>query len=193
MKRTCFLVLILEGLVGFHRTVLLSFFGISGWGIDWNYCDVEWLALGMSWDHSVVFEIATKVDFLVAQWLRLCVPVAHSVGSIPSLGRSHMPLWSRKGGRKNIWRRKWQPTPVFLPGESHRQRSLAGYSPRGCKESDMTKRLHFHFHFHCILDSFVDYDGYSISSKGFLPTLWWLLHFFQGILAHSSRYNDHLN
>ena len=28
------------------------------------------------------------------------------------------------------WRRKWQPTPVFLPGESHGQRSLAGYSPR---------------------------------------------------------------
>ena len=34
------------------------------------------------------------------------------------------------------WRRKWQPTPVFLPGESHGQRSLAGYSPWGCKESD---------------------------------------------------------
>ena len=31
------------------------------------------------------------------------------------------------------WRRKWQPTPVFLPGESHGQRSLAGYSPQGCK------------------------------------------------------------
>ena len=31
----------------------------------------------------------------------------------------------------NSWRRKWQPTPVFLPGESHRQRSLAGYSPWG--------------------------------------------------------------
>ena len=31
------------------------------------------------------------------------------------------------------WRRKWQPTPVFLPGESHRQRSLAGYSPWGHK------------------------------------------------------------
>ena len=29
------------------------------------------------------------------------------------------------------WRRKWQPTPVFLPGESHGQRSLAGYSPQG--------------------------------------------------------------
>ena len=36
------------------------------------------------------------------------------------------------------WRRKWQPTPVFLPGKSHGQRRLAGYGPRGCKESDMT-------------------------------------------------------
>ena len=43
------------------------------------------------------------------------------------------------------WRRKWQPTPVFLPGESHGQRSLEGYSPRGCKESDTTEGLHFHF------------------------------------------------
>ena len=39
---------------------------------------------------------------------------------------------------KSPWRRAWQPTPVFLPGESHGQRSLAGYSPRGRKESDVT-------------------------------------------------------
>ena len=37
------------------------------------------------------------------------------------------------------WRRKWQPTPVFLPGEFHGQRSLADYSPWGSKKSDMTK------------------------------------------------------
>ena len=37
------------------------------------------------------------------------------------------------------WRRKWQPTPVFLPGQSHGQRNLAGYSPWGHKESDMTE------------------------------------------------------
>ena len=46
------------------------------------------------------------------------------------------------------WRREWQPTPVFLPGESRGQRSLARYSPWGCKESDMTERStlsHFHF------------------------------------------------
>ena len=38
--------------------------------------------------------------------------------------------------RKIPWRREWQPTPVFLPGEFHGQKSLAGYSPRNCKESD---------------------------------------------------------
>ena len=43
------------------------------------------------------------------------------------------------------WRRKWQPTPVFLLGESHGRRSLVGYSPRGRKESDTTERLHFHW------------------------------------------------
>ena len=36
------------------------------------------------------------------------------------------------------WKRAWQPTPLFLPGESHGQRSLEGYSPWGCKESEMT-------------------------------------------------------
>ena len=39
------------------------------------------------------------------------------------------------------WRRKWQLTSVFLPRESHGQRSLAGYSPKGCKEEDTTELL----------------------------------------------------
>ena len=41
--------------------------------------------------------------------------------------------------RKISWRRKWKPSPVFLSGESHAQRSLLSYSPRGQKESDMTE------------------------------------------------------
>ena len=41
------------------------------------------------------------------------------------------------------WRRKWQPSPGLLPGKSHGRRSLVGYSPSGCKESDTTERLHF--------------------------------------------------
>ena len=39
------------------------------------------------------------------------------------------------------WRRKWQPIPVFLPGKSHGQRNLVGYSPRGHEGSDKTERL----------------------------------------------------
>ena len=75
-------MLVLEGLVGLDGTVQLQLFGVSGWGIDLDYCDMEWFALEMNRDHSVVFETAPK---------------------------------------------------------------------------------------YCILDSFVDYEGYSISSKKFLP------------------------
>ena len=84
MKRTSLLGVSLKGLVGLHRTVNFSFFSITGWGIDLDYCDIEWFTLERNRDHSVVIEIASKC---------------------------------------------------------------------------------------CILDSFVDHDGYSISSKGFLPTV----------------------
>ena len=51
-----------------------------------------------------------------------------------------------KNDVKILWRRKWHPTPVLLPGKSHGWRSLVGYSPWGRKESDTTERLHFHFY-----------------------------------------------
>ena len=41
--------------------------------------------------------------------------------------------------RNICWRRKWQPTPVFVPGESHGRRSVVGYNPWGHKESDTTE------------------------------------------------------
>ena len=47
-------------------------------------------------------------------------------------------------------RRQWHPTPVLLSGKSHGWRSLVGYSPWGCWESDTTERLHFHFSLLCI-------------------------------------------
>ena len=43
---------------------------------------------------------------------------------------------------KILWRRKWQPTPAFMPGIFHGRRSLAGYSPWGCKEPDVTEHVH---------------------------------------------------
>ena len=77
-------MLILEVLVGLHRTVQLELFSVTGQGIDLDYHNIEWFALEMNRDHSVIFEIASR---------------------------------------------------------------------------------------YCISDSFVDYDGYSISSKGFFPTI----------------------
>ena len=50
----------------------------------------------------------------------------------------------------NVQRRRWHPTPVLLPGNSHGRRSLVGCSPWGREESDTTERLHFHFSLSCI-------------------------------------------
>ena len=58
-------------------------------------------------------------------------------------GRSRFNPWDGKIS----WKRKWQPTPVFLPGKSHGQRSMVDYSPWCHKESDTTERLHFQFFF----------------------------------------------
>ena len=61
--------------------------------------------------------------------------------------RSHKRYEFNPWVRKILWRRKWQPTLVFLPGESSGQRSLAGYSPRGHKDSDTTEAIqHSHMY-----------------------------------------------
>ena len=60
-------MLILNSLVGLHRTVQLQLLQ-PGWGIGLDYCDIEWFALKTNRDHSVVFEIASKYcisDFFV--------------------------------------------------------------------------------------------------------------------------------
>ena len=77
-------MLVLKGLVGLIELFNISFFSITGWGIELDYGDIEWFALETNRDHSIIFEIASK---------------------------------------------------------------------------------------YCISDSFVDHDGYSISSEGFLPAV----------------------
>ena len=52
---------------------------------------------------------------------------------------------------QEIQRRKWQPTPVFLPRKSHGRRSLMGYSPWSLKESDITEHTHTHTHTHTFI------------------------------------------
>ena len=68
---------------------------------------------------------------------------------LPSFpGDSHSKESACNGGdgfdpwvRKIPWRREWLPIPVFLPREFHGQKSLVGYRPWGCKESDMIEQL----------------------------------------------------
>jgi len=64
--------------------------------------------------------------------------------SVSSASRPRFNPWVGK----IPWRRKWQPTPVFLPGELHEQRSLVGYSPWHCKELDVTDQLTLSLFFH---------------------------------------------
>ena len=69
--------------------------------------------------------------------------MAQMVKNLPQCRRSRFSLWVREFP----WRRAWQSTPVFLPGQSKGQRSLVGYSLWDRKELDMTERLNFHFYF----------------------------------------------
>ena len=60
------------------------------------------------------------------------------VKNLPSNAGEARDMGSILGSRKIPWKRKWQPTPVFLPGKPLGQRSLVGYSPWGCKGSNTT-------------------------------------------------------
>ena len=57
-------MLVLGSLLDLHKTDQLQLFDICGWGIDLDYCDVEWFALEVNRDHSVVFETAPKYRIL---------------------------------------------------------------------------------------------------------------------------------
>ena len=70
--------------------------------------------------------------------------VAQTVKSLPAMQETGFTPWVGK----IPWRREWQPTPVFLPGESHGQRNVLGYRPWGCKESNPTEQLTYtHIYF----------------------------------------------
>ena len=65
--------------------------------------------------------------------------VAQRVNHLPTMWET----WVQSLGQEDTLEKEWQPTPVLLPGKSHEQRSLVGYSPQGCKESDMIELFHF--------------------------------------------------
>ena len=75
--------------------------------------------------------LKSYIDFSGSSVIKNPPANAGNVGSIP-------------GSRRSPGEGKWQPTAVFLPGKSHGQRSLMGYTPWSRKESDMTERLSTH-------------------------------------------------
>ena len=89
--------------------------------------------------------------------------------------------------RKIPWRRAWQPSPVFLPGKSHRQKSLAGYSPGGQKSQDTNEQLSIAQQRQIIegeieVYTYAETQGGKMCSKCTEPrkTLW--IHWLQGLL-----------
>ena len=72
MQRISFLMLVLEGLVGLHRTIqlqLLSFFSITGQSMDLDYCNIGWFVLEMNRDHFVIFEIAYSWNICICMFI----------------------------------------------------------------------------------------------------------------------------
>ena len=96
-------------------------------------------------------------------WWAAIYGVAQSQTRLKRLSSSSRRCWKL---RFDPWvgmilrKRKWQLTPVFLPGESHGQRSLAGYSPWGSKESDTTEHTCTDIHVYLFCFKFFSYLSY---------------------------------
>ena len=99
------------------------------------------------------------------------------------IGLQYRRPWFDPWVRKSPWRKKWQPTPVFSPGEFHGQRSLVGCSPSGHKELDTTEWLTLKIYLLtlscCILkDDSLQGDGQPCSHPGVRSPRWelpWIL------------------
>ena len=75
--------------------------------------------------------------------------MAQMVKNLPAMRRPGLDPW----GRKIPWRKEWLPTPVFLPGEFHGQRSLVGYGQSmGSQSQTRLSDYNFHFFFSCEME-----------------------------------------
>ena len=92
--------------------------------------------------------------------------VGQKVNNLPSCRRPRFNPWVGK----MPWRRKWQPTPVYLPREFHGQRSLES-CPRGCKESDTTEKLKHTFLAISTLTSMQDLQGNWRIKRKMMPKI----------------------
>ena len=108
--------------------------------------NVSPLILSPSWESSQNSGLASEMKEKELMWLLFCSPPSHT-GGFPGVASGKEPACQCRRHKNcgfDPWvgkipqRRKWKPTPVFLPGESHGQRRLAGYRPWDHRESAMT-------------------------------------------------------
>ena len=95
---------------------------------------LEWDASAFSFLHLGLINISHTLIYLIVFYTYLANPQVHSGKESACQCRRYKRCGFDPWVGKIPWRRKWQPSLVFLPGESHGQRSLVGYGPRGCKE-----------------------------------------------------------
>ena len=88
---------------------------------------------------SIISEDVLVFELKMASCFAGASLVAQRLKRLPGMRETQV----RSLGWEDPLEKKWQPTPVLLPGESHGGRSLVGYNPWGHKESDTTERLHF--------------------------------------------------
>ena len=118
-----------------QKTKIMAFNPITSWEIDGEPVrDFFWWGKGAP--ESLQMVTAVQRRFLLGR---------KTMTNLDSILKSRDIALPTKVHLVKARRRQWHPTPVLLPGKSHGQRSLAGYSSWGCEESDMTEELHFHF------------------------------------------------
>ena len=105
----------------FHANIYFTYFTRVCSCPSWNFCP----------QGAIIFHMLRVGTWEALLWW------PSSKESSCQCRRCKFSLWVTK----IPWRRKWQPTPVFLPGEFHGQRSLVGYSPWSRKKSDMTEAI----------------------------------------------------
>ena len=142
-----------------HWTLPEPFSQITSWILlscfhhSWRTCNQHsgckqlWGCLHRShWTHTP----RERDGFPASMYMDRAFLVAQTVKNLPAIQET----WIYPSVRKIPWRREWQSTPVFLPGEASGQKSLVGYSLWNCKELDTTSNKHTHTnpHIHtCIL------------------------------------------
>ena len=122
--------------------------------ISWRFCSFFFILFSLCSSVCIIFcwSVYTFADsffhcnFLLSPFSELLILVIILLGLPWWLRQLRICLQCRRPRfnpwvRKIPWRREWLPTPGFLPGEFHGQKSLVGYNPRSCKESDTTEWL----------------------------------------------------